>query len=131
MTDHTSSLHNYCARCQHPLSDADTCTIRFPHCMGKPLHIPQVVEAMGAECVLEEDLAAFAWALRDEVVRLQAENAQFRADRERLAADLKLANARVIAAGTLIDVLYQRIDKLKEATRVQPDPDGGLREGGR
>jgi hypothetical protein len=73
MTDQRNPLFDYCARCYHPLSDADTCTMRFPHCMGKPLPIPQVIAAMNAEYVVEEDLAAFAWALRDEVQRLQAE----------------------------------------------------------
>ncbi len=64
---------DYCGRCEHPLSEADTCTIRFPHCFGKPPTAAQALEAMTAEYILEEDLAVYAWTLRDEALRLQAE----------------------------------------------------------
>jgi SMC interacting uncharacterized protein involved in chromosome segregation len=60
---------------------------------------------------------------RTEVQRLQAEN-------DRLTAQLKEAETLASAAAVLLEVQRAQLDAFVKGARVQPDPDGGLREGG-
>ncbi len=68
-------------------------------------------------------LASQVEALLKENQRLQDENAA-------LTARLKEAETLASAATALIEVQRQQIDTIVRSVRVQPDPDGGLREGG-